>query len=238
MGIGAGIRGLAAVPARDLIHKGDDTMSQVRSRYSHHLDEPHAVLTGRKLVDISWRWRTSIWVERPAHYAFEKEWHRHAENVPACCSRLAPIRCQSKRLGELLLGHAHLNAPHAQMVADVVRFGMFIHQSFRQHLYPRPGAGIDGHLIIFRIVDANVLASGRVHATRPAVRPMHLCIFQISYNCVPDEKASVLFALKQAIQLSRLFAGKRIGTHTYHRFNREGWTLAGCAQRHWRCADI
>jgi hypothetical protein len=36
MGLVIGIRGLAAVPARDLIHKGDDTMSQVRSRYSHH----------------------------------------------------------------------------------------------------------------------------------------------------------------------------------------------------------
>ena len=81
---------------------------------------------------------------------------------------------ESKGFCKARLAHAEHHAVFAQPAADVnvYRIRAFCRSSWhfvlthslRQHLASSPGTGIEAHLVVFRLVDANVLPLSRVHS--------------------------------------------------------------------------
>jgi hypothetical protein len=99
--------------------------------------------------------------------------------------------------------------------------------SLRQHVLSRPGAGIDARLIVLRIVDANVLASDRVHTHAACSQTNTLVPLEITVQLCSWREAAALIALKQAIQFGRVFARKRIRPNGHFRFHCKGLILSG-----------
>ena len=97
--------------------------------------------------------------------------------------------------------------------------------SLRQHISSCPGAGIDGRLVIFRIIDANVLAPIRVHpraaCTETDASVPAQIVIQLGSGC----KSAGSIALKQPIELGGVLASKGARSNGDFRLDREGRSL-------------
>ncbi len=96
----------------------------------------------------------------------------------------------------------------------------------RQHIASCPGARIDRGLVIFRVIDANVLATIRVDTRATCAETDASVPAQIVIQLGSGRKAAGSIALKQPIELGGVLAGKGARPNGDFRFNREGRSLS------------